>query len=66
MVSYRRASFGALPVPKVCSLSEDLTNYSKHQQNTLPCQRTGIMAAFLSFEQFEGWGKIHHNLKIGA
>ena len=54
MVSYRRASFGTLPVPKVCSLSEDLTNYSKHQQNTLPCQRTGIMAAFQTFEQFEG------------
>ena len=53
MVSYRRASFGALPVPKVYSLSEDLTNYSKHQLNTLPCQRTGIMAAFHSFEQFE-------------
>ena len=52
-VSYRRASLGSFSVPKVYSLSEDLTSYSKQQLNATPCQRTGIMAAFNTFDQFK-------------
>ena len=51
---YCRASFGSLPVPKVFSLSEDMASLTKQQLSSMPCQRTGIMASFISFEQFEG------------
>ena len=44
----------SLPVAKVYSLSEDLMGFAKQQQvNIIECQRTGIMAAFSSFEEFE-------------
>ena len=59
---YRRASYGAMPVPKVFSLSEDLAAFSKQQLSIMPCQRTGIMAAFTSFEQFERYNA--HTLTI--
>ncbi len=47
---------GSLPVAKVYSLSEDLMGFAKHQAqgNVIECQRTGVMAAFSSFENFEG------------
>jgi len=51
-VNYRRASYGSFHAPKVFSLSEDLTHLSKQHISFLPCQRTGIMAAFTSFSQF--------------
>ena len=37
-------------------MSEDLTNFSKFQSiQAVPCQRTGIMASFQSFQEFERW-----------
>ncbi|XP_064397695.1 acetyl-CoA carboxylase-like isoform X2 [Halichondria panicea] len=57
LVAYRRASMSSLPVAKVYSLSEDLMGFAKQQAqgNVIECQRTGIMAAFSSFENFEGY-----------
>jgi hypothetical protein len=40
-------------MPKVFSLSEDMALFNKQQVASMPCQRTGIMAAFTSFKQFE-------------
>ena len=51
-VAYNRGSV-SLPIPKVYSLSEDLSALSKHQVTLPPCQRTGVMAAFKSFQHFE-------------
>ena len=53
MVMYRRASQTSLPLPKVFSLSEDMALLNKQQVVSMPCQRIGIMAAFISFQQFE-------------
>lgn len=54
-MAYRRATgMSSLPVSKVYSLSEDLMGLAKQTQSTdIECQRTGIMAAFSSFQQFE-------------
>jgi biotin carboxylase len=49
-VAYHRGSI-SLPIPKVYSLSEDLVSLSK-QISAPPCQRTGVMAAFNSFQHF--------------
>lgn len=50
-VAYKRASTSSSGmIGKVSSLSEDL---SRLNITNPPCQRTGVMAAFVSFQQFE-------------